>query len=306
MERENLECLVALGQERDWTRTAERCGVTEERLNQVVHAAEEEYGHPIVVPGRPFQGFTPEGERVLAWAKDFCAAFEQLAQCFATSRRRTLVAPLLERRSVSPKRLTGPGPSAHDLALIAQAGLHAPDHGGLHPWRLLEFAGGQRAQLADCFEAEKRRRDPLAPAADLQRAREHALRPPVLLAFIVSPKARTQVPLREQWLSAGAALGNMLNAAHQLGFGAIVLSGERCFDPQLSAELGLQPAESLAGFISLGSVVQAPPARQYAAPEDVLSHWQPHGSPAADAPHSPPEADLEIDPTHDDNPNRHH
>lgn len=305
MERENLECLVALGRERDWARAAKRCGVTEERLNHVVRAAEEEYGHAIVVPGHVFQGFTPEGERVLAWANDFCAAFEQLAQCFAASRRRTLVAPLLKRRSVSPKRLAGPGPSTHDVALIAQAGVHAPDHGGLHPWRLLEFADEQRAQLADRFEAEKRRRDPLAPASDLERAREHALRPPVLLAFIVSPKARTQVPQREQWLSAGAALGNMLNAAHQLGFGAIVLSGERCFDPQLSAELGLQPAESLAGFISLGSVVEAPPTRKYASPEDVLSHWQPHGTGTAGTPRYQPEADLEIDPTHDDS-NRHH
>lgn len=305
MERESLECLVALGRERDWTRAAERCGVAEERLNQVVSAAEEEYGHAIVVPGQPFRGFTPEGERVLAWANDFCTAFEQLAQCFATSRRRTLVAPLLERRSVSPKCLRGPGPSAHDMALVAQAGLHAPDHGGLHPWRLLEFAQDQRALLADRFEAEKLRRDPLAPAADLQRAREHALRPPVLLAFIVSPKARTQVPLREQWLSAGAALGNMLNAVHQLGFGAIVLSGERCFDPQLSAELGLQPAESLAGFISLGSAVQAPPAKRYARPEDVLSPWQPHGASPAAVRRHPSKADLEIDPTHDDDSDRH-
>jgi nitroreductase len=300
MERENLECLVALGQERDWARAAERCGVAEERLHQVVRAAEEEYGHAIVVPGLPFGGFTPEGERVLAWARDFSTAFEELAQCFTESRRRTLVAPLLERRSVSPKRLCGPGPGAHDLALIAQAGLHAPDHGGLHPWRLLEFADGQRAHLADLFTAEKLRRDPLAPAADLQRARAHALRPPVLLAFIVSPKARTQVPLREQWLSAGAALGNVLNAAHQLGFGAIVLSGERCFDPQLSAELGLQPAESLAGFISLGSVAQTPPARKYASPEDLLSRWQPQGADAAPSPRQPPEAGLQIGPTHDD------
>jgi nitroreductase len=37
------------------------------------------------------------------------------------------------------------------------------------------------------------------------------------------------------------ALGNLLNAAHQLGFGAIMLSGERCFDALLCAELGLDP-----------------------------------------------------------------
>ncbi|MGC5189133.1 hypothetical protein ACPXBB_26415, partial [Escherichia coli] len=74
--------------------------------------------------------------------------------------------------------------------------------------------------LADCFEQEKLRRDPLASPADLGRAREHATQPPLLLAFVVSPRARSQVPAREQWLSAGAALGNILSAAHQLGYGA--------------------------------------------------------------------------------------
>jgi len=44
--------------------------------------------------------------------------------------------------------------------------------------------------------------------------------------------------MREQWLAAGAAPGNLLNAAHQLGFGAIVLSSERCFDPALHSALG--------------------------------------------------------------------
>ena len=275
MEFDELKCLLCLAQKRDWAGAAQACGLTESALGAAIRTLEADYGHPLVQPGHPFQGFTPAGERVLEWARDFCFASEELKRCFAESKNRALVAPLLERRSVSPKRLCAPGPDAHDIGLIVQAGLHAPDHGGLHPWRLLEFHEDQRAALADRFEAEKRRRDPLAPAADLRRAREHATRPPVLMAFIVSPKARTKVPAREQWLAAGAALGNILNAAHQLGFGAIVLSGERCFDPLLGAELGLLPMEFLAGFISFGSVAEAPPARKHAPPEEVLSRWLP-------------------------------
>ena len=72
--------------------------------------------------------------------------------------------------------------------------------------------------------------------------------------------------MREQWLAAGAALGNFLNAAHQLGFGAIVLSGERCFDPALHSALGLREGEHLAGFISLGSITSQPSPRATVAP----------------------------------------
>ena len=181
---------------------------------------------------------------------------------------------LLTRRSVSPRRLQPPGPNPEELDGLLQAGLRAPDHGALHPWRVIEFRPASREALADCFEQEKLRRDPLASPADLGRAREHATQPPLLLAFVVSPRARSQVPAREQWLSAGAALGNILSAAHQLGYGAIVLSGERCFDETLARQLGVQPGEELAGFISVGTIAQAPPQPRETLSQNVWSCWQ--------------------------------
>lgn len=185
------------------------------------------------------------------------------------------LAALLQRRSVSPKRLGGPGPAAAEVDLILQCALRAPDHGGLHPWRVIEFRTEQRDALADAFEREKLRRDPLAQPLDVRRARAHALSPPTLLAFVVAPRPRSKVPLREQWLGAGAALGNLLNAAHQLGYGAIVLSGERCHDAGLLRELDIEATESLAGFISIGRVVEAPPARRAVLSTRVWSCWIP-------------------------------
>ncbi len=186
---------------------------------------------------------------------------------------------LLARRSVSPKRLQAPGPDAGQLDRLIQAGLRAPDHGGLHPWRIIEFRARSRATLAQCFEQEKLRRDPLASAVDLKRAREHATRAPVLLGFVVSPRQLSKVPLREQWLGAGAALCNILNAAHPLGFGAIVLSGERCFDAILMRQLGLAETEFLAGFISLGTVAEPPPPAKLKLSQDVWSCWMGHELP---------------------------
>ncbi|HKW82599.1 MAG TPA: nitroreductase family protein, partial [Burkholderiaceae bacterium] len=105
--------------------------------------------------------------------------------------REQALRPLLSRRSVSPKRLVAPGPDLAALDLILRAALTAPDHGGLHPWRVIEFRAEQRAELAALFEAEKRRRDPLATPVDILRARDHALTPPVLLGFVVTPRSRT-------------------------------------------------------------------------------------------------------------------
>ena len=188
---------------------------------------------------------------------------------------------LLSRRSVSPKRLQAPGPDADELEAIVQAALRAPDHGGLQPWRLIEFRAETRETLARCFEQEKLRRDPLAGEFDLRRAREHAMRAPMLLAFVVCPRRRTRVPMRDQWLGAGAALGSILAASHRLGYGAIVLSGERCFDPILAGQLGIAQGDYLAGFISIGTIAEPPPRARERLSQSVLSRW-PGQVPAAD------------------------
>lgn len=187
---------------------------------------------------------------------------------------------LLQRRSVSPKRLGLPGPNLQQIQDIVRAGLRAPDHGGLVPWRVIEFADHQRAALAELFAQEKLRRDPLVGADDLERARAHATNAPMLLAFVVCLRAHVTVPVHEQWLAAGAALGNMLNAIDAMGFGGIVLSGDRCSDATLLSELGIGPHEQLAGFISAGSILKAPKPAADKALEPYLSQWCGATSPA--------------------------
>jgi nitroreductase len=183
------------------------------------------------------------------------------------------LAALLARRSVAPRRLGSPGPSEDELCQAAQAALRAPDHGALMPWRLINIPAARRDALATLFVEEKLRRDPLAPAEDLARAREHAGNAPALLAFVVCIHSGVTVPPHEQWLAAGAALGNFLNALHAMGFGAIVLSGDRCRDLELGRQLGLGDGEMLAGFVSAGTVVKVPPAAPLKALARVWSAW---------------------------------
>jgi DNA-binding transcriptional LysR family regulator len=66
---DKLEYLLALARERHFGRAAEACGVTQPTLSAGVKQIEEQMGVLLVNRGSRFRGFTPEGERVLDWAR---------------------------------------------------------------------------------------------------------------------------------------------------------------------------------------------------------------------------------------------
>ena len=70
---DKLEFLLALAREKHFGRAAESCGVTQPTLSAGVKQIEEQMGVLLVRRGSRFQGFTPEGERVLDWARRIVA-----------------------------------------------------------------------------------------------------------------------------------------------------------------------------------------------------------------------------------------
>jgi DNA-binding transcriptional LysR family regulator len=66
---DKLDFILALARERHFGRAAEACGVTQPTLSAGVKHLEEQMGVLLVNRGSRFQGFTPEGERVLDWAR---------------------------------------------------------------------------------------------------------------------------------------------------------------------------------------------------------------------------------------------
>ena len=66
---DKLEFILALAREQHFGRAAEACGVTQPTLSAGVKQLEETMGVLLVNRGSRFQGFTPEGERVLDWAR---------------------------------------------------------------------------------------------------------------------------------------------------------------------------------------------------------------------------------------------
>lgn len=66
---DKLDFILALAREKHFGRAAESCGVTQPTLSAGVKQLEEQMGVLLVNRGSRFQGFTPEGERVLDWAR---------------------------------------------------------------------------------------------------------------------------------------------------------------------------------------------------------------------------------------------
>ena len=65
---EKLEFMIALSREQHFGRAAESCGVAQPTLSLGIQSLEQMLNTPLVKRASRFQGFTPEGERVLVWA----------------------------------------------------------------------------------------------------------------------------------------------------------------------------------------------------------------------------------------------
>jgi DNA-binding transcriptional LysR family regulator len=66
---DKLDFILALAREKHFGRAAEACGVTQPTLSAGVKQLEEQLGVLLVNRGSRFQSFTPEGQRVLEWAR---------------------------------------------------------------------------------------------------------------------------------------------------------------------------------------------------------------------------------------------
>ncbi|GAJ29972.1 LysR family transcriptional regulator [Acidomonas methanolica] len=75
-----LTYLVAIDRFRHFSRAAEHCGVSQPALSAAIRQLEHELGVTIVRRRQRVLGLTPEGERVLAWARQSLTALDGLRQ----------------------------------------------------------------------------------------------------------------------------------------------------------------------------------------------------------------------------------
>jgi DNA-binding transcriptional LysR family regulator len=66
---DKLEFFIALARAQHFGRAAEECGVTQPTLSAAIKQLEDQLGVMLVQRGSRYQGLTPEGQRVLEWAR---------------------------------------------------------------------------------------------------------------------------------------------------------------------------------------------------------------------------------------------
>lgn len=157
---------------------------------------------------------------------------------------------LLNRVSVA--RLEAPAPCDAQLEVMIQAGLRAPDHGNLKPWRSVLVKGEGLNRLGVLLQKAQLARNPDSDEAMLERCLKMPHRAPSILVLIASPKEHPKVPVEEQIQAAAAAANAMLLAAHGQGIGAIWRTGWVVRDPNIQQAFNLQQGEQIVGMIYLG------------------------------------------------------
>lgn len=159
------------------------------------------------------------------------------------------LALLLNRRSAS--RLTEPAPAGGVLDNIIRAGMRAPDHGALQPWRFVIIEGEGRVRFSEllhhCAITEG------LDEKGIEKARQAPFRAPMIIAVLAWCDTQTKVPRWEQMVSAGCAVQGMQMAALAQGFNGIWRTGLWATNPDVKQAFGCREQDEIVGFLYLGT-----------------------------------------------------
>jgi nitroreductase len=153
---------------------------------------------------------------------------------------------IMTRRSTP--RTEGPAPDRATILKLLDAAVRAPNHHLTQPWRFVVLTGKAREALGEIWakDAESHGKDPDA-------ARIKPLRAPVIIAVIETPKSHLpRVHEVEEHYATGAAMQNILLAAHEMGLGAMLRTGPPVHIPAIQDSLGVEDGELIAAMIYLG------------------------------------------------------
>lgn len=143
-----------------------------------------------------------------------------------------------------------------EIELLVEAAVRAPNHHLTEPWRFIVLTGEALHQLGETMAKrvlEEERDDPnLEARADAERKK--ALRAPVILTVVYVPSTNPKAVEIEDRYAVGAAIQNILLAAHARGLGAYLRTGPAARDRRVDHFLGVGEGEEIAGFVYLGKL----------------------------------------------------
>jgi DNA-binding transcriptional LysR family regulator len=117
-----LEYFVALARERHFARAAAACYVSQPALSEAIRKLEHELNVPLIRRGHAFEGLTPEGERLVLWARRILAdhdAFKQEAAALQSGLSGQLRLGVVPAASTTAALLIDPFCAAHPLTRVS-------------------------------------------------------------------------------------------------------------------------------------------------------------------------------------------
>ena len=146
-----------------------------------------------------------------------------------------------------------PDPVARELIeQLLSAGVQAPNHHNVRPWRFVVLTGAGREKLGDVMAKSFHQKFATVSDEALNKERAKPLRSPVVIAVGVDKPTESRVSELENICAVAAACQNILLAAHSLGLAAQWRTGDPATDPNVKEFLGLTPDQSLLAFLYIG------------------------------------------------------
>lgn len=161
-----------------------------------------------------------------------------------------LALDLLLNRTSQP-RLQAPAPQDEALHNILQAGLCAPDHKCLSPWRFIVCTNAGLGKLGSIFEQAATIRN--ASPESIERAPQLPLRAPMVIVAICDYTEDEKVPRVEQVASTACAVNAMQMAAVAQGYQGIWRTGWYAQNADVKKALNCKEEDEILGFLYLGS-----------------------------------------------------
>lgn len=156
---------------------------------------------------------------------------------------------LLNRRSAS--RLVAPAPEGEVRQNIINAGLRAPDHGALQPWRFVLIENQGLARFSELLQRAAEQ-DQLGENA-IEKAKQIPSRAPLIITVIAHCSDNPKVPHWEQVVSAGCAVQAMQMAALAQGFNGIWRTGVWTANTLVREAFACREQDEIVGFLFLGT-----------------------------------------------------
>lgn len=176
---------------------------------------------------------------------------------------------LLTRSSYA--KLSAPAPSGEALENILKAGLRAPDHANLSPFKFIVCQNDGLQKLADIYYKAAIASE--MSEAVIEKSLNLPFRAPMIVVGIMQYQEHEKVPRVEQIATTACAMENMQMAAYAQGFNGMWRTGAFAHDANVKTAFGLSEQDEIIGYLYLGTPENETPIKKQKEVSEFVEYW---------------------------------